>query len=196
MTKHKSRKKRISWKLIRQRVGAFLASPWFVGGIGGLLMGLAALVIVSALAGGEGQVTTWVAQETTRVLGWGLYALALCLGGLGAFLIAWGAGKRPRFPWVRTVGILLLLAMGLALTHRFAQEVTDASVGRGGGLVGRVLSDGLALLLGSVGGVAMVLVLGYWASPLPWRPPCHRWPPLRGACSGRLRDGWSPLAGR
>ena len=160
MTKHKSRKKRITWKLIRQRVGAFLASPWFVGGIGGLLMALAALVIVSALAGGEGRVTTWVAQETTRVLGWGLYALALCLGGLGAFLIAWGAGKRPRFPWVRTVGILLLLAMGLALTHRFAQEVTDAAVGRGGGLVGRVLSDGLALLLGSVGGVAMALVLG------------------------------------
>ncbi len=159
MTKRRSRKKRITWKLIRQRIGAFFSNPWFVGGIGGLLLALAALVIVSALAGGEGRVTTWVAQETTRVLGWGLFALALCLAGLGAFLIAWGAGQRPRFPWVRTVGALLLLAMALALTHQFAREAPEGTVGRGGGLVGRMLSDGLALLLGSVGGVAMALVL-------------------------------------
>ena len=161
MTKRrKTRKKPITWKLVRQRLGAFFESPWFARILGGLLLALAVLVAVSILADGDGKVTNWVAQRTSLYLGWAVYVLPLGLAALSAYALVWGAGKRPRFPWVRTLGGLLLLAMALALTHRFGRvEVAAEAVGRGGGLIGRAVSVGLSQLLGSVGGVALALTL-------------------------------------
>lgn len=193
MTRRKrARKKAFNWKIIRQKLGGLISSSWFIGGVGGLLLALATFTFVAALAGGEGHVTNWWARQVTRGLGWGLYPVGVGVGAAGAYLVAYGAGRRLRFPWVRSLGVALLLAMALALTHRFARaEIAEGAIGRGGGYVGQVVSAGLTHLLGAVGGVALMLALAALGLSLALEAPLS----VMGSQVGRaLGTVWRPAA--
>jgi len=128
--------------------------------MGGLALGLAVFTLVAAIAGREGRLTARWATWATQFVGWGLYPLAIGVGAGGVYLVRHGAGRETRFPWVRALGIVVLLAMLLGLTDRLdGAPAVGTAIGHGSGQVGAAVSSGFIQLLGSVGGVALMLVL-------------------------------------
>jgi len=161
MTKRrKTKKKRFDARIVLHNVGSILASPWLKTSAGVLVLGLALFTLAAAVLGGDGRLTTRWATSITRLLGWGLYPVAISVGAGGVLLAAHGAGRSVVFPWVRALGVVLLLAMLLGVTERFRAGVApETAIGRGGGKVGGAVSGVLTQWLGPVGGIALMLAL-------------------------------------
>ncbi|MGC9358807.1 MAG: hypothetical protein ACP5G7_00320, partial [Anaerolineae bacterium] len=143
--RRKTKKKRFAARAFLHKVAKILKSPWLKTSAGVLVLALAVFTLAAAAVGGEGRLTTRWAASVTRLLGWGLYPVAVGVGACGVFLVVHGAGRAIVFPWVRALGGVLLLAMLLGVTGWLgATSAPDAAIGRGSGQVGAVVSDALA----------------------------------------------------
>lgn len=157
---------------------------------GWLLLLLGALLVVDLFLADA----SWV-PLSRRLLGWGAYPLALLLWAAAIVVLA---GERLRFAgrWEALVGLEVFLLALLALTHRWGdgeKALAWAEQGRGGGLVGWVISMFLGQWLGPLLGRLLLLLfgaLGLWMmyrwAPLGWRDGLRR---LVAAGLGRLQAG-------
>ena len=105
-----------------------------------------------------------------RGVGWGVFAVPICLGIGGAAMIARATGYRVAWPWGALLAVLFVVVVGLALSHLFVEnpptprwpagEVdpsatgsvarSNLSVGQAGALVD-------SALLGAASGLMMTL---------------------------------------
>ncbi|MDH7485502.1 MAG: DNA translocase FtsK [Anaerolineae bacterium] len=154
----------LAW--IQGREGGSQTRPYII-----LLLGV--LLVVDLLLANA----SWV-PLSRRLLGWGAYPLALLLWAAAVIVLA---GERLRFAgrWEALVGLEVFLVALLALTHRWGdgeKALAWAEQGRGGGLVGWVISMFLGQWLGPLLGRLLLLLfvaLGLWMmyrwAPLGWR---------------------------
>ena len=96
-----------------------------------------------------------------RGVGWGIYAVPICLGIAGAAMIARATGYQVAWPWGRLLGGLFVVVVGLAISHLYTEYPADAAwAGAGGGSLGYWLSRTLISFLGRSGALVILLFIG------------------------------------
>jgi len=131
--------------------------------IGGLLIALGLLTLISALTSGRGFLgSTWL-RLLAYGFGWGAFVVPLGLIGGGALLVAPSLKRRlPGLDPEGYLGVTVLYLVGLAMLHALLgassleEGLGHARAGRGGGVVGAGL---LALLVGAFGGAGAAVAL-------------------------------------
>ncbi|MGB1250177.1 MAG: DNA translocase FtsK [Candidatus Promineifilaceae bacterium] len=109
-----------------------------------------ALSTMLALPGlGDAGFLTGVVRASRRLLGWGAYVIFLSIGVLGVQLMVHQLGIRRKFRPKTLIATELLIFIGLPITHILTgATLSDAEVGRAGGLLGFALSDPLISFFG------------------------------------------------
>ncbi|MBN1488172.1 MAG: DNA translocase FtsK [Anaerolineae bacterium] len=134
--------------------------------IGGLLIFIAALTLLSFLSAQQGSLTEIWLSFLANTFGWGMYALPFFLGAFGLWLILRRFGDRIPWPTPAQVGgiifsfFIALVTMHL-ITHWLWPEVdiySFAETGEGGGLIGAALLDAGLQALGAAGVAALLLM--------------------------------------
>jgi len=128
-------------------------------------LGLAALAValvtlLSLLWPMHGRVTEAWLTFLRRGLGWGVWGVPFALMILSVWIITIETAHPVALPWNRLFGALILYLMGLALTHHFVDQPTQAAdAGLGGGHLGLALSALFTWALGRTGAVVIMIVL-------------------------------------
>lgn len=148
-----------------------LTTDQYIDVIGYILIGLAALTILSALSpGGQGELTHGWILILQHAFGWGTWVAPLIMGALGLYLVLRSFGDRfPRLAPGRLVGITLIFLTALATLQAVWMgsqpgEKALAEGVSGGGLVGMALLSLLTNALGNIGAAVVLIVL--WAVSL------------------------------
>ena len=149
----------------RLRVPGTPAQRAWAGGF--LLLIVAGLLFLGQLAGHREHLAAGLIARLHVALGWGAYAVPLALAAVGGWLIALGLGYRIRVPWLRLVGVGILLAIALGLTQRFGGlPTTQVGLARGGGAAGHWLDTTLSAALGGAGAAIVLIAVGLVALSL------------------------------
>ena len=149
--------------------------------LGVLCFALGGLMILSLLGITPALITDSIAKILRMLLGWGAYALALAVLGIGALLVRRGHPE-ARIPWGRIFAAELLFAIALAFVHIVTPAKSAgvlAADGSGGGYIGYAISNPIASVVGSAGAGVILVVLGLVTLP-----------PIIGLSTNQLRQ-WS-----
>ncbi|HNS50974.1 MAG TPA: DNA translocase FtsK [Anaerolineae bacterium] len=159
--------------------------------IGISLLVLALLTVLSLIPGQRGDILEWWVRLLKLVAGWGHWLMPLWFAVLGLWLVFVGFGRRPDVDPEQPVGGASLYILVLALLHMLAGRPDPAAVetaGRGGGYLGKAVSDaliwgfaevGAAIILAALSIVSLLLLLG--------TSPREMW----AACAGAIRQLWA-----
>ncbi len=143
-----------------------LTADQYIDLIGYVLIGLAALTILSALSpGGQGELTSGWIKILGRAFGWGTFVAPVMMGLIGIYLVLRRFGDRfPRLAAGRLVGIILVYLTLLVTLHAIGmgsqpngQALADA--GSGGGYIGWAILSALSTSLGPAGAVIVLIVM-------------------------------------
>ncbi len=135
--------------------------------VGGLLLAMGVLTLLSLLSPEQGTLTRWWLSAVRYAVGWGVYLTPFLLGIPGLWLLLRRFGdKLPQVQRGQVVGALLLILLGLMLLAWLAMALTGAQdlyaparAGKGGGYVGAWLLD-LGLRGLGTAGVVILLLMG------------------------------------
>jgi S-DNA-T family DNA segregation ATPase FtsK/SpoIIIE len=133
--------------------------------IGGLLLLLTTITLLSLLSLTKGSLSEWWADLFSQLFGWGAIPAAILLGIFG-LLLTFGRLREESHPLPLDIiiGVEVLFAVGLAVTHMLAatdseQALRLARKGAGGGFVGWGISTFLVDLVGlPVTGLILMLI--------------------------------------
>ena len=124
--------------------------------IGLLLVGVAAVTVLSFLSSSQGELTGQWLRFLRTSFGFGVFIIPLVLGAAGLWLLLRSFERTPRPKPIRIVGFLVAFAVALASLSWF-----DVALGRRegwGGTVGDWFSRLIASGVGDVGGVIVLVV--------------------------------------
>ena len=126
---------------------------------------LFAAVSLLALAGlSQAGILHWWTRLLRQIFGWGAFFVSLGLAAVGVQLLLGGLGRSLHIAPSRLVGISLLVVTAMGLGHLAGgYSLVDASVGRGGGLVGWALSEPLFDFFGPFLAILIYVMLITWA---------------------------------
>jgi len=144
--------------------------------MGGLLLLLTVLTLVSLLSLVHHVALVWWAETVSKVFGWGAIPATLLAGVFGVML-TFGRFKEEyrTIPFDIIIGLELLLIVSLAMTHMATVLITNTEayhlvrLGHGGGFVGWGVSSFLMGLLGPAWAILVMLMLGWLAVVLVFR---------------------------
>ncbi len=137
--------------------------------LGGLLLTVAVLTLLSLLSQEQGSLMRWWLNAVRHAVGWGVYAVPILLGAPGLWLLLRRFGDRlPTVKRGQAIGVLLLFLLLLMVAAWLAARLagsgvdlyTPARAGAGGGYLGAFLLDWGLRGLGTAG-VAVVVVMGF-----------------------------------
>ena len=159
--------------------------------IGIFLLVLALLTLLSLIPGQRGDILEWWVRLLKLAAGWGHWLMPLWFAVVGLWLVFVGFGRRPEIDPEQPVGGAALYALVLALLHMLAGRPDPAAAetaGRGGGYLGKAVSDaliwgfaevGAAIILVALSILSLLLLLG--------TSPREMW----AACAGVARQLWA-----
>ncbi len=151
----------------QQPARPLLTSDQTIDVIGYVLIGLAALTILSALSPTQGELTgSWI-HMLNRIFGWGTLIAPLMMGLVGIYLVLRRFGDHfPHLATGRLVGIILVYLTLLATMHTIgmgSQHPPDglklAESGSGGGYIGHGILNALSSSLGPIGAAIVLIVM-------------------------------------
>ncbi len=125
--------------------------------IGVTLLVLAAVTLIAFLPG-DGSVTRWFRDTIGPWFGSLRWLLPFLLAATGWY-IEWGPGKAPGSGWGLTLSGVVIAYAGLLGAASIVYPAASGH-GSGGGLVGRLMSDGLSGWVTSTGAFILLLALG------------------------------------
>lgn len=131
--------------------------------LGVILAALGAVTLLSLLSVTHGALTDRWAALLRLAFGWGALVVASLMIVAGIVLLVRHRDGGWEIPWLRVVGLELVLASTLTLLHLIASGTNPLSVaeaGRGGGLVGWAISQLLIDAIGMSASVLLMVVLG------------------------------------
>ncbi len=137
--------------------------------VGGLLLAIALITLLSLLSPEQGTLTRWWLETVRKAVGWGLYAVPLLLGAPGLWLLLRRFGDRlPQVRAEQLIGALMLFLLTLMLMHALGAHFLGfgsdlyglARTGAGGGFLGALLLD-LGLRGLGTAGVIVLVVMGF-----------------------------------
>lgn len=131
--------------------------------LGVILAALGAVTLMSLLSVTHGALSDWWAALLRRLFGWGAVAIAGLLVVAGIALLVRHREGDWEVPWLRVIGLELVLGTMLVLLHLMAggtNPLATAETGRGGGLVGWAMSTLLSDAIGTPASVLLMVVLG------------------------------------
>ena len=134
----------------------------FLGGelVGSVLVLLALLILLSLLSPNRGQVTSALIDGLRSLFGIGVWAVPLLLGGFGIWLALRDVTDGNILSGRRLAGALGLFAVLEGAAHIIDGAADPAATaGRGGGLLGWLVGQGLTVALGVPAAIAMLAVL-------------------------------------
>lgn len=135
--------------------------------LGGALLVMAAVTILSLLSPQQGAATQLLLEGLERGFGWGMFLVPLFIGAIGLWLILRHFGDRLPHPEPEHVaGVALGFLTALATLHLVAAHIFSpgvdlfdlARLGEGGGLVGAALLDVGTKLIGVTGSILALLM--------------------------------------
>ncbi|MCW5852025.1 MAG: DNA translocase FtsK 4TM domain-containing protein [Anaerolineae bacterium] len=144
-------------------------TPAQIEAILGVGLILAALGTLLSLFFTRGELTDAWINSLRRLLGWAFVVSPFWLGAAGFYLLFDSLDQRPDVRWDQVGGLVVVFLALLGLVHMgdgwLTQAAPDVLVdqGRGGGFIGRVISQGLSDALGGIGALmilAIFLVMG------------------------------------
>ncbi|HID86463.1 MAG TPA: hypothetical protein EYP55_03680, partial [Anaerolineae bacterium] len=130
--------------------------------LGIILLALAGVTILSLVSITRGSLTEGWIRLLRRVLGWGYLLVPVILGAVGLWLVLDSLDRRPDVGWEQPMGAGLLFLVVITLLHilPFPSDPHQlAAEGRGGGLVGLLLSQSLLTSIGPLGAIVLLLAL-------------------------------------
>lgn len=109
-----------------------------------------------------------------QLFGWGMVFVPLIFGAFGFYLVLWGMEQPPNLPFLRIVGLLLLIVSLLAFftlgvltwNSEYPDVTSVAKAGEGGGYLGGGVVWGLEQGVGRLGAVFILLIVGIIAAIL------------------------------
>ena len=136
--------------------------------VGIVLIFFALILTLSIFSPSQGELTAFLEQLLFRLFGWGGYIVPLLLASGGFYLVLWGMDQPPLLPFMRLVGLGLLLLVFEAFATLIpfsraggAETVWDIALrGAGGGYVGGALAAVTIQLVDFIGAVFVYLLLG------------------------------------
>ena len=132
--------------------------------IGGALVVLALLILLSLLSSNRGQVTGAIVDGLFALFGVGTWLVPFLLGALGAWLAFRQVTDHEILSLRRLTGALILFLVFEATVSIVAgnpDPLAPATKGTGGGLVGWIIGQGLVSALGTpVAAAFLVIVAG------------------------------------
>jgi S-DNA-T family DNA segregation ATPase FtsK/SpoIIIE len=147
--------------------------PWFdITGIlrievlGIVFLAAAILTFLSFISPSQGKVTSWWLHLLRQGFGWGAFLMPVGLGAMGLGLLMLGFGRLPIVRLERVLGIVMLFAVALGISHLLtpAEDAWMMVVeGRGGGLVGWAVGHGLEYAIGRVGALVIMVAMAFSA---------------------------------
>jgi len=145
------------------------ATPWLdisfalqVEMVGILFLALAVLTFLSFISSNQGKITGQWLSLLRQGFGWGAYVMPVVLGAVGLGLLMHGFGRLPAVRWEKVLGLVLVFASALGLSHLFAAAANPWNLvlgGRAGGVVGWAVGQGLAYTIGRIGAFVVVFAL-------------------------------------
>jgi S-DNA-T family DNA segregation ATPase FtsK/SpoIIIE len=157
--------------------------------VGGVLVVLAILLMLSLLTSNRGEVTGAMVGGLQTAFGWGVWLAPILIGALGAWLALRHLATEDDVWTRRLIGALVLFLVLETALHLVPADVspeTLADNGGGGGWVGLALSEGLVGALGTPVTVLLLLLVAFAAFIV-----------IAGITPGqighRLTDGWNNL---
>ncbi|MFN2188646.1 MAG: DNA translocase FtsK 4TM domain-containing protein [Candidatus Promineifilaceae bacterium] len=132
------------------------------------------IIILSLLSPNQGSLTEAVSEWMGQLFGWGMVFIPLVIGAVGFYLVLWGMEQPPDLPFLRILGVLLLMVTLLAfftlgvlqLNDKYETFQAAAQDGEGGGYVGGGVVWALEQGVGRVGSVFVLLIAGIIAAIL------------------------------
>lgn len=167
-SKKKARKKSAQPQFSFEDLAAQL-SPYRNEIVGGILLLLSIITLLSLLSLTGGSFSQWWADIFSQLFGWGASIAAILLGVLGAVLLFGRLRDEERpLPVDMIVGVEVLFLVGLAAAHLATASNSDHGVylardGLGGGFVGWGISTFLVDMIGGVGAAIVLFVIGLLA---------------------------------
>ncbi len=162
--KKKAKSNSIQAQLSLEQIAAWL-HPYRQEIIGGILMLVSAITLLSLLSLTGGTFSEWWADLFTQLFGWGASIAAVLLGIFGALLTFSRLREEDHpLPLDVIIGVELLFVVGLGATHLVAATDNDhalrlAREGQGGGYVGWGISIFFIDLVGvPVTGILLLLI--------------------------------------
>jgi len=139
-----------------------------------ILVFFTVVIILSLLSPNQGKLTEAVADWMGQLFGWGMVFVPLIIGAFGFYLVLWGMEQPPNLPFLRIVGLLLLVVSLLAFftlgvltwNSEYPDVTSIAKAGEGGGYLGGGVVWGLEQGLGRLGAVIILLIVGIVAAVL------------------------------
>ncbi len=139
-----------------------------------ILIFFTVVIILSLLSPNQGKLTETVADWMGQLFGWGMVFVPLIIGAFGFYLVLWGMEQPPNLPFLRIVGLLLLIVSLLAFftlgvltwNSEYPDVTSVAKAGEGGGYLGGGVVWGLEQGLGRLGAVFILLIVGIIAAIL------------------------------
>ncbi len=143
--------------------------------VGGGIIFLAIITLLSLLSLTEGTISTWWSTIFSQLFGWGAIPASLLLGLLGG-LLAFGRLKDEAYtlPFDIIIGVELLFVIGLTVLHLVAAVDSDHALrlardGSGGGFIGWGVSTFLVDLIGLPFTGILLLIIGLSALGMVFR---------------------------
>jgi S-DNA-T family DNA segregation ATPase FtsK/SpoIIIE len=130
--------------------------------IGGALVVLALLMLLSLLSSNRGELTSAIVDGLFVLFGVGTWLVPFLLGGLGAWLAFRQVTDHEILSFRRLTGALILFLVFEAMASIVAgnrDPLATATGGEGGGLVGWIIGQGLVSALGTPVAVAFLVIV-------------------------------------
>ena len=144
--------------------------PWFdlsaalrVEVVGIVFLAMAILTFLSLISPSQGRVTSGWLHLLRQALGWAAYLSPLGFGAIGLALLMRGFGRRRPIGWGKALGLLLILAVAMGVTHLSTPAADPWQIvveGRGGGLLGWAVGEGMKRALGRTGAYVVLVAFG------------------------------------
>lgn len=134
--------------------------------MGIVFLAMAILTFLSLISPNQGTVTTRWLHLLRQGFGWGAFVMPVGLGALGLGMLMQGFGRLSEVRWEKVVGLLLGFVSLLALSHLLTPAGDPWSLvveGRGGGILGWAVGEGLQYAIGRIGAyvvISALLVIG------------------------------------
>ncbi len=137
--------------------------------LGGFLLAVALITLLSLLSREQGTLTRWWLETVRKAVGWGLYAVPLLLGAPGLWLLLRRFGDRlPQVRMEQLIGAAIAFLLALLVLHAVAFYLlweegdlyAPARAGAGGGFLGALLLDWGLRGLGKAG-IVVLVVMGF-----------------------------------
>ncbi|HID65128.1 MAG TPA: hypothetical protein EYP49_20610, partial [Anaerolineae bacterium] len=130
--------------------------------VGLLVLALAGITLLGLFSVTSGTLSAWWIMALRRFFGWGAYLVAMGLVAIGMFLLLTNLEQKWKPAWRTIIGLEVIFIGGLALVHllSFSQDPWHLAMsGKGGGLIGWVISRLLISTLGVPIALLILLVL-------------------------------------